>query len=283
MKILKTLTLTNRALLGASLIAGLTVAALPVSAQLIAYDGFDYAAGNDLYSQNGGSGWGGAWLSRSEVLGGGSIVTNQAPIQAGSLSYSDGVNSLLTTGNHSRMFGAPGVSLELARNLGAPAGGADGTSIYMSFLIQRTGDAQSPATTSPPNEYPRGANMRWWTDGGERGNIGNNSNASTDTLKLTSKDVGIDSGVTFSGQVNFVVGRIDFDSVGGNMLHLWVNPSLSTEDLGAAMSVAYLDGATTFQVGCRLVGKCLVLGVHRVFLMGEPSGATAIFCRATGL
>ena len=238
---------------------GLLLTASTASANLLAYEGFDYAAGTgNLVGLDGGTGWGGAWNTRPNVVGGGSSISNQGDILAGSLSYSDGVNSLLTTGGHSYMYGTSVGSFEPARALASTAGGADGTSLFVSFLINRVGAAQNPATTSPPNEYPRGANVRWWTDGGERGNIGNNSNATTDTVKLTSKDSAlIDSGVQFSNTVNFVVGRIDFDTTNGNMLYLWVNPSLSVEDLGSALSTAYVDGANITHGGIDAISPFL--------------------------
>lgn len=243
----------------AALVAGAAlVGAQQAEAVLLAYEGFDYTAGTEVVGQNGGSGWDASgWQSRNAAGLGGSSVTTGAPVMAGSLGYTSGANSLVTSGNHSHMFGTANGSFEPARGLASSAGGADGTSLYMSFLIQRTGEVQDPATTSPPNMYPRGANVRWWTDGGERGNIGNFSNASSNTVKLQSKDsTVIDSGATYS-DLNFVVGRIDFDSTGGNMLHLWVNPDLATEDLGAAMSTAYMDGTDISHGGIDFISPFL--------------------------
>src|SRR5262245_51027547 len=97
-------------------------------AALIAYEGFDYAAGSSVFGQNGGLNWGGAWTTVSAV------ATNKA----GSLVYIDSAgNSLVTSSNRAFFSGISGSS-NPARNLAAVQGTA-GTTTWISFLGLRVG------------------------------------------------------------------------------------------------------------------------------------------------
>jgi hypothetical protein len=93
-------------LLSASPLRGLTglIAVLSVCAvgashgALIAYESFDYTSGDVLRFKDGGTGWGSAgshstseWTRNQQRLTG--------TISSSSLSYNDGTNSLLTSGN----------------------------------------------------------------------------------------------------------------------------------------------------------------------------------------
>lgn len=65
-------------------------------AELLAYEGFDYAAGSSLFGQDptSGFGWSSAWIGQSGA------VTNNSVIRAGSFTYTDSFgNSIVSSGN----------------------------------------------------------------------------------------------------------------------------------------------------------------------------------------
>ncbi|HEY3744048.1 MAG TPA: PEP-CTERM sorting domain-containing protein [Bryobacteraceae bacterium] len=94
---------------------------------LIAYDGFSYTAGSSLNGQAGGSGWAGSWSTPGGL---------DATITASSLSF----GGLGTSGGAATTAGFQpsnqGSSVAFwSRNLATPLG-ADGTTVYLSFLLQ---------------------------------------------------------------------------------------------------------------------------------------------------
>jgi hypothetical protein len=109
--------------------AGLAAAfacTLPAHAALVTYEGFDYAPGSGLVGADGGTGFASSWVSG--LFSGGA----QQSVQAGSLNYS----GMPGAGNHTAQgsqAGYWGVYRPLASNFGA-----DGTTMYASFLIRGT-------------------------------------------------------------------------------------------------------------------------------------------------
>ena len=91
-------------------------------AQIIAYDGFDYPPGQNLAGQNGGIGFTDPWSG-----------TGPATIAPGSLS----TGGLATTGNSVSFGAAEIITSRHQRTLAAPLG-ADGTTRWLSFVMQRT-------------------------------------------------------------------------------------------------------------------------------------------------
>src|SRR5690349_17717236 len=97
------------------------------SAQVIAYEGFDYAVGGVLAGNNGGVGWGDPW--RNSPPG--------ATIAGGSLAF----GGLATTGNSALRPDAAHNTNSTngdTRDLTTPVG-TDNTSLFMSFLIRPSG------------------------------------------------------------------------------------------------------------------------------------------------
>ncbi|MEM1084956.1 MAG: PQQ-dependent sugar dehydrogenase [Verrucomicrobiota bacterium] len=113
------------------LFAGLS---LHAQAALLVYEGFDYAVGpfTDANGHNGGTGWDGAWFS----INGGSPTET---IESGSLVSP--VPHLPSSGGFLRVSGSGD---RFHRNLDSQNFGADGTTIYISFLARQLG-------TSAPN------------------------------------------------------------------------------------------------------------------------------------
>jgi hypothetical protein len=116
------------------------VASSPAVGQVIAYDGFNYAAGTNLNGLNGGTGWANAW---SEPNFGTGNPNDNVPetIQAGSLSF----GSLATSGN--RVVTGGRFSYDI-RNLGTALGAA-GTTRYASFLLRRDTVGPDPGNNGP--------------------------------------------------------------------------------------------------------------------------------------
>jgi hypothetical protein len=180
------------ALVGVALLAG---NATKAHAVVIAYEGFNYAPakivdmnGDDIYDDGlgvAGGGWAGPWDNLQGVTPDASVV------QAGSLTYTDGLgNSLTTSGGKLINTGALGNSQPArtlaARRDGVTLGATETTpvSTWMSFLAIRTG-AKNAVGTTPAirvGTYGRGANLSLFDStlgtaaNEEKLNLGENSN-----------------------------------------------------------------------------------------------------------
>src|SRR5580658_3712267 len=108
-----------------ALVLGVTACA---RADLVsAYEGFTYTAGTSLNGQNGGAGWSGGWFTP----GGLDATTTSQSLSFGGLGVSGGAVS--TAG-----FQPPNQGSSVAyfvRDLATPLG-ADGTTVYLSFLLR---------------------------------------------------------------------------------------------------------------------------------------------------
>lgn len=125
-------------------------AASVASADLLAYEPFDYSTGAALSGLDGGSGWEGGWDAEHP-----DAAIGADSIQEGSMSYTDGMGNVLqTSGGHLLNTGTAGVSqpgrdFDFRQSTG---------STWFSFIVQRTGPEN---TDMVPAEglYPRGANI----------------------------------------------------------------------------------------------------------------------------
>ncbi len=127
------LLLSRRLLLAAGLTLLLSASA---RAQLLAYEGFNYATDSDLTGKSGGTGLSGSWSS--------SAPYSSQNVIGSSLAYTDinGV-SLATTGGAVYLAPTANVSgLGLKRSLANTLGATSGT-VYMSFLMDYDNDAES--------------------------------------------------------------------------------------------------------------------------------------------
>jgi len=95
-------------------------------ASIIAYDGINYGPGSNLVGQNGGFGWSSAYTTAS----GGPLT---AAISTGSVPF----GGLATSGNAIQTQSAAAGQTDNERILGSSLG-ADGTTVYVSFLIRPT-------------------------------------------------------------------------------------------------------------------------------------------------
>ena len=201
-----------------------SVATLTLSLDLLlAYEGFDYAAGAALAGQNGGFGWGGAWTQIegaadsvvSGNLGGGASV----PSGYDALSQGNHVlNNEIRDGRFLNVTanGAFGLSGYLDGNGNV---GADGKTLYVSFLQQPNG-----TTYFYEFEFHRDD----LNNAGRIGGIGNDSGNATGVYLRTPA-----TGQTLIGagdtSVNFYVVRIDFKSGNNDEVRVYRNPTSSTE------------------------------------------------------
>ena len=107
---------------------------LPLTARAqTASDSFDYPAGASLGSQNGGTGWGGAWISVNGMV----IADKRTPF----------MGKLAATGNAVGLFADTNQFLTADRTTGFTFG-QPGTTEWFSFLITRV--HTNPATVAPP-------------------------------------------------------------------------------------------------------------------------------------
>lgn len=206
---------------GTSIMAAfdLTITPQPPSPALLTYEGFDYEANAGLVDNNGGTGWAAPW---QPIGANGEIVDGLQPT---------GISSdLLTLGRATRTQapGRDGRRLDLSP-LGpfAQSGyldangdiGADGTTLYISFLQQ---------STTPDFfwefEFKRDDIL---TDGGRIAGIGNNVAGGTD-VNLRAPSNQFTSLGPADTNVNLWVMRIDYQP-GLDNVYVYRNPSLVVE------------------------------------------------------
>jgi autotransporter-associated beta strand protein len=209
----------------AAILAGLLLIPSGSQAAQMAYEGFDYAIGNDgLTGQTGGTGWNGAWQNVNGV---------NANVIAGSLaagaSAPTGVDAR-SVGNSVTLPNARRVGRSLDTSVNGPFGargyrdangriGADGTTLYLSFM-------QQPNGTGIYYEFELHRDNLG--DGGRIGGIGNDSSSPGGNVNLRAggaNDYFLGAGTT---AVNFYVVRIDFKA-GNDDVYVYRNPTSATE------------------------------------------------------
>jgi len=261
----------------AAVVAGFSFNA---SAQLYVYEPFDYSAGANLDGQSGGVGFAGAW--NGATTAGGTIV-------AGSLS----AGGIATIGNSAVLSGELG-TYNVFRSFSNIAGG-DGTTTWYSYVGQRLGAAQDPATTSPPNMYPRGVNIGLFDtevtanpSRAERLALGNSSNAPENEWSIIpegSGSVRVGSAVPYT-DLYWAVVRIDHhgDATVADDAYLFLNPNPGIEPaLGTALASAVgvldysnLDYLRPF-IGNESSGRPFgVLAVDEIRLGGDYASMSAV-------
>jgi hypothetical protein len=266
----------SRSLSRGFLAAG-TLFALPATfAELLVYEGFDYTseasqsgAPNLLLDElDGGLGWAGAW-ARPTV----SDRSDEATVETGSLGYTDaGGYALETVGGHAYLRGmastdtTSGLNTKVRRSFASTLGTGSGQTVYLSLLMERTGEAVDPTqdpwtdTSIFPNGYPYGTNLyprgasavllESKTGFDDSIRLGTLSDEPVDQWSLIAESSHYDSGIPLS-QSNFIVVRLDYGSeshpnIRGNMIEyvttqatIWVNPEdLVKEDRGAGVRLA---------------------------------------------
>ena len=198
---------------------GTTLQAITNSNFIFAYEGFNYPAGTNLAGLNGGTGWSGGWV---DVAGNGGVTVGAGNLPAGT--NAPGGYDALSTGNSAYA----GNGSRYGRWLDCSAGGnfdlyglidsnnnigADGTTVYVSFLQQPSGTA-----TNYEFEFHRG-NLG---DAGRVAGIGNAFNSTTVNLRApNAAQTPLGLGGT---NVNYYVVRIDFKP-GSDDVYVYRNPA----------------------------------------------------------
>ena len=217
MKLIKSSSLTS----ASAVLAGLIFSSANSYADQLAYEGFDYAAGVDaLFNQNGGTGWGGTW----QTVNNGSADIVSASLTAGANAPAG--FDLRSLGNSCTLPNNRRVGRFLDTTASGPFAsyldgnnriGADGTTIYVSFVQQANG-----TSAYYEFEFHRG-NLG---DGGRIGGIGNDQGGDNVNLRAPNGTHTV-VGPGNSG-VNFYVVRIDFKA-GNDDVFVYQNPTSTTE------------------------------------------------------
>jgi hypothetical protein len=220
---------------GAAIMA--LAAASSAEAAVIAYEGFDYAAG-DLATQGGGTGWTAAWTKNGN--GTGNVVDD-------SLAYTDSAGNQLAVSGGRGFFSGQTANGDYHRDL-AMQGDMDGTTTWWSFVGQRLAphptedenvarasslQIRNTVTTTPSQERlavgkgttaPPSVTYNWGLL--HTGNVANSANSTEPILEQA-----------------FLVVRIDHsgDSTVADKAWLWVNPRLDQTPDVAMADVAMTD------------------------------------------
>ena len=189
----------------------------------LAYEGFDYAAGSaNLTGMTGGNGWGTAWQTvnggSADIVTDSLAATGNAPAGSDAAALGNSCN-LATNRRVGRMLDTTGGGTFGSRGYLDANGriGADGKSIYISFLQQPNG------TTS---FYEFELHRDDLGDPGRIGGIGNDQGASTNVfLRSGTAQTAVGRGTL---AVNFYVLRIDFKP-GNDDVYVYQNPSSASE------------------------------------------------------
>jgi hypothetical protein len=210
----------SRILFAVVALAGCLSAAQDARADLLAYEGFSYGAGDVTASGvlNGGTGWAsGGW----QIVYDGSGSTG---IVSGSLAPSS--SSLTTAGNSMQVYyGRFGRFLDTSAT-GAFANyldgsgniGKDGTSLYMSFVMK------APVGQYYEMEFKKDS----LEDAGRIGGIGNNvDSAANSYLRSNAGATSTSIAPTTTNPMLYVV-KFDFLSGNNDTVSVYVNPTLGT-------------------------------------------------------
>ena len=209
---------------------------IPLGAQAvqIAYEGFNYPTGtNNLSGNFGGHGWSGIWRTvdgnSADIVSPGLVAGASSPAGYDALSTGNGI--FLPNGRRVGRFldtspGGPFASLGYRDGNGRI--GADGTTIYLSFM-------QRPDGTSLYYEFEFHRDNLG--DGGRIGGVGNDQGGNN--VFLRTRDASNNNVHTLIGagstNVNFYVVRIDFKA-GADDVYVYQNPtSLTDPGIGAGV------------------------------------------------
>jgi hypothetical protein len=217
----------------------------PVKAQLLTYEGFNYAANQSIHSLSGGTGWSGGWDTQ------GSSAQYQV-ISSSPLTY----GSLQTTGNYTNGGGYNGTGRKLATSNNSVWHNAGRVSdpwtnqyldqgvVWGSFLLRR--DANNPNWDNLQVTFHDSNTV--WASGPSNESlriqaVGNQFTASNKNNSATN--------ITTSalGETLFFVVKWELSlTAGQNNIYLWVNPNPSTfggADLQTSSATWQVTGLNT--------------------------------------
>ncbi|RYD27475.1 MAG: hypothetical protein EOP86_24475, partial [Verrucomicrobiaceae bacterium] len=216
------------------LLAGLFTAAamVPLHARILAYEGFDYIPDAPLVGLAGGQGWAAPWTVVSaaggslNVVGGSLLAGTNAPAGYDAKSTGQSVN-LISNHRAGRLLdtSATGSFSQAGYVDGSGRIGADGKTLYLSFLQQADG-----TSLFYEFEFHRGD----LGDPGRIAGIGNDQGGDDVNLRAPAgTHTPIGAGNT---DVNFYVVRIDFQPDNDD-IRVWQNPVSATEPGEATLTL----------------------------------------------
>ncbi|HEX4591609.1 MAG TPA: PEP-CTERM sorting domain-containing protein [Gemmataceae bacterium] len=191
--------------------------AAPVRGQVVAYEGFNYPAGQSLNGQNGGSGFVGGW----------SLLSGTATILPGSLVPASPSGSLPETGNSLALTPASDVQLgDVTRALSSPIVGTPGTTDWVSVVMKGTGSSGQSAQGSVifSNGSGLGFSITTGATGGGAPPFNPPANANWSVADSGSGASEASSTVPNTLQ-SLLVARVTFGAA-GDVVDLFVNPAL---------------------------------------------------------
>jgi hypothetical protein len=200
----------------AALLFGIHFGGIPsLQAAVLVHEGFDYDPGN-LAGQNGGTGdWGSAWTVGFDPDG------DNGTVSAGSLS-----GNLATSGNKATF---PSANARYYRTLDTSYG-ADGTTLYLSFLFQADGNAGED--TQPPFYA-----LELWTGATGTGSqifqagIIRNNGTKNGNFEVRAGNAGSGDLAAFDTSPHLFVARFDFVS-GTDTVNVFFDPGAGTDMTG---------------------------------------------------
>ncbi len=247
------------------------LAALPVSATLLAYEPFEDLADGNLVGQGSGFGWGDwngvlpddTWKLHSNGTSG--LVT----VESGALGYTDALGNILNVAGAQRAraagtAGSAAIAFRPVAGTGMPSIydsqygtlryqvqflGAD--AYYISFIAKREGqtDAEWTAGADPDNNpYSRNSHLtivsRPTTElqyyaPGEIAVIGNTfAVADENDWNFSGGTTQLGTGVEFGGSdQRFIVIKVELDGP-GDLIEMWIDPILESESAANANNLA---------------------------------------------
>ncbi len=236
------------------------------NANLVAYDGFNYVAGQPLAGRNGGIGWSAAWQ-----LIDGSANTSLDSAKTGSivagLNYVDANSSKLVTTDGAWKTDAT-VFFAQARRASSSSFGAAGTSRWISFLVRQAAASPAPPAT-PAFNYVSGTLGTGYTFASPAmmGDVGLYSSGGVAAIGAfydnTASGVALSPNSWYEGATGLVVLRITFNASGNDTMDLWFNPLL-TSDPGSPLVTASVANYADL-----INGITMSWGDYRSFVIDE--------------
>lgn len=273
--------------------ASLLLATLPLAAQV--YDGFEGYTPGGLGSQNGGTGWNGAWTATSAVN-----------VVAGGLGYAGGV-VLIDGGDQSVEFRGEDNNSLFSRTFSSALGDVDapdgGDEFYFSFLLQHIpgGDPADFVQLFISDDADTG-NSVGMGDLDANGTTGNRLGARMLTPTTVTEFAPDSINPYLDGETYFFVGRASKDGALTNArfdkLEMWINPTSLTLGMADAVIDASTDidgGFDTFAV--RTVGlngdedhgfrfdefRAGNTAADVITVIPEPTAGALLLCLAAGI
>jgi MYXO-CTERM domain-containing protein len=237
----------RRTLLSAALACGLAGAA---RADVRLYEGFDYPANTSIRTQSGGTGW--------VTTGTNTTWNNTGNATENATSPGMTYGNLVVAGNKVELTAATSATGSgnnaFIRRDAAQTFGTDNTTLWISFLGQRTGTKSGTAGPGGTPTYHRVFGISFFNDTTENFSIGELSADANDTWNLNPTTTVADSQHTTApiDAASFILAKITYDAANADTAQLWVNPNLALGEAGLGPAAATIPSDDLTFNGVRL-------------------------------